>query len=540
MTRSFPATLLCLAAAGCASTPQPDDAAPPPGCVARAEGCLCEQLPDGIPATWADVAATWPAPEQPGVCTGTFDTCTIVGVDWQTYGYADATAYYRPTDGALAAVWVDEDRCEGHDGWWYGAPLGACEVEAAERVGDCPVACDDAPAPVAFAGCGLTSPTPPRQGTLVALEALADLSGDGIEEVAWSVDVDGDGIPDRATLQLGAGQGEVELDLGPGAGTGFGAIRRGDDTLTPTLAVGIAATPGATGGVALLRGPFTAGSRGLRERDEVRTSGMGAAGGVSLLTFEAPGGPWVGEIDPLLSSVTLYSLTAGDPEANLLDPSGALNHRASLAAGDITGDGVPDLVIARPDADDSQVVVVEGPFEAVTELADVPLRFTGRRGVATDVAIAGDLTGDGQPDLVLGGSETWGEAWILPGPLTPDVTPIVVEAPASPMRVAVADLDGDARDDLVLSTPEGAAPDAMSCWSRDPAAARPAWLGALAVFPGPITATSLGEAPRLMGRTDAAPGFARLLAPSPTGHTVIVGSIEGASSRIDTLAPCPR
>jgi hypothetical protein len=539
MTGSIPRSLVWLALWGCSTSATPDEAIPA-GCVARAEGCLCDDLPDGVPPTWSDVANTWPTPTAQGVCSGTYDTCTIVGVDWRVYGYADATAYYRPTDGALAAVWVDEDRCPGLDGWWYGAPLGACDAEATERVGECPVACDDAPGLVAFAGCGLTEPSPPRTGALVALEVLADLSGDGIEEVAWSLDVDGDGVPDQARITLGDGQGEVQLDVGPGAGTGFGTIRRPDDPITRTLAVGIAATPGEPGGVALLRGPFAAGTRGFRERDEVRTSGMGAAGGVSLLTFEAPGGPWVAEIDPVLSAITLYSLTAGDPEANLLDPTGALTRRASLAAGDVTGDGIADLVVARPDAEDSQVVVVEGPFDGVTDLAAVPLRFTGRRGVATDVAISRDLTGDGQPDLVLGGSETWGEAWILPGPITPDAAPIVLQAPTSPMRVAVADLDGDARDDLVLSTPAGVAPDAMSCWSRDPAAERPDWLGALAVFPGPVTATSLSEAPRLLGRTSLTSGFATLLAASPAGHAVVVGSVDGETSRIDTLAPCPR
>lgn len=145
----------------------------------------------------------------------------------------------------------------------------------------------------------------------------------------------------------------------------------------------------------------------------------------------------------------------------------------SLAAeADLDGDGYGDLVIGAPyaTANKGTVYLVAGGPDALTgsiSLADVPVQLTGDASGDTygwTVAV-GDITGDGQPDLAVGAP--------MSNASTPDAglvsiytgtSSMLTDAPTLQTRIAgefddhqlgtglVAgrDLTGDGRDDLVM------------------------------------------------------------------------------------------
>lgn len=161
---------------------------------------------------------------------------------------------------------------------------------------------------------------------------------------------------------------------------------------------------------------------------------------------------------------------------------------ASLAAGDLSGDGIDDLVVSAVD-DDGTVggagavylfkggprfgkPVRRGAADADTVLvpaAGVSLGSAISLGGCSckgQVMAVGDLTGDGAPDLLAGAplvDRLAGEVLLLPGPLPagrvdlaayPHLT---ISAPVDDGRlgwsVAIGPLDDDGRPDLVLAAP---------------------------------------------------------------------------------------
>jgi len=95
---------------------------------------------------------------------------------------------------------------------------------------------------------------------------------------------------------------------------------------------------------------------------------------------------------------------------------------------DLSGDGIPDLVVGSYEADTSveeggAVYVFFGPItsDRAASDADVSILGTslnGRFGLEMDTP--GDITGDGLPDLLVGenGGREAGRGWIIPAPLT--------------------------------------------------------------------------------------------------------------------------
>ncbi len=158
--------------------------------------------------------------------------------------------------------------------------------------------------------------------------------------------------------------------------------------------------------------------------------------GAEDLVVTAPGAVNSGGLTSGVAYIFHGPLDAGETDLSQADAT--LNGLAdadymgrSLDGGhDLNGDGVADMVITAFKAgvagiDAGEVYTIYGPFEGEVDLADSDGILTGERPgdwVGTRAAVAGDIDGDGTPDLIVGadghdaGGENAGAGYLVLGP----------------------------------------------------------------------------------------------------------------------------
>jgi hypothetical protein len=163
--------------------------------------------------------------------------------------------------------------------------------------------------------------------------------------------------------------------------------------------------------------------------------------------------------------------TTAQAAVRLLSSGSGDNFGAALAAGDVTGDGLADVIVGAPldgDEEAGRVLVFRGgPALASTTASSALVRLEGERSddhVGSSVALA-DVDGDGIDDLVLGApdAQNGGMLYILRGGTSlssraVDESSTEIGAERSGDRLgqalAVGDANGDGRADVLVGAPQ--------------------------------------------------------------------------------------
>ena len=125
----------------------------------------------------------------------------------------------------------------------------------------------------------------------------------------------------------------------------------------------------------------------------------------------------------------------------------------SVAAGDVDGDGYPDLAVANRDSDNVSVLIGKGDGEFLSAV-----RYAA--GASPSGVVMGNLDGDGFPDLAVANEDS-GDVLLLlnlgDGTFMPAVG---YEVGESASALSMGDLDGNETLDLVVAS-EGDYPDSL-------------------------------------------------------------------------------
>jgi hypothetical protein len=237
-------------------------------------------------------------------------------------------------------------------------------------------------------------------------------------------DVNGDGTPDLLVA--------TTVDQGAGNNPGFAAVYLGNPASAGTFQQGMTfkTTGSDPSGIAVVNLSTASGTGTASPGTDIIVSNFGS--GTASIFLHDPANP-----GKYLAATTLT--TGGQPN--------------QIVAGDINGDGIPDLAFADLSSSGNAIVMLQdathpGQFQTPVVLA------TG--GVTPSVAI-GDLNGDGLGDVVAVNYDANGNNGVAtvffqnassPGTFQ---TAVTFPAGAQPQSVRVADVNGDGLPDLVVA-----------------------------------------------------------------------------------------
>ncbi len=237
---------------------------------------------------------------------------------------------------------------------------------------------------------------------------------------------------------------------------------------------------------------------------------------VSLLALPlAVGGPLAAQPVPR-THFDIFGEDTGCAAPNLCGDFG--NDVAS--AGDVNGDGIPDLVISGPTVSGTnpstgRVYVFFGPFDGDLQAEEAEVTITGLEFAdLVGNPVSGDLNNDGLSDLVIGargpdigGEILNGQVWVFYAPLEGDL--LVSDADATitgtefselGRSVAVGDVDDDGVDDLLAGASQAGSGTAHLFYG--PVVGELSSLEADAIISGTLGFEELGESVALVDLND--------------------------------------
>ncbi|MGY3088379.1 hypothetical protein ACVWYF_001412 [Hymenobacter sp. UYAg731] len=168
--------------------------------------------------------------------------------------------------------------------------------------------------------------------------------------------------------------------------------------------------------------------------------------GVALGDVDGDGRPDIVTASFFTNEVGVLLGRAGGFAAVSTYSTGAGSQPYSVALGDTNGDGRLDIVTANNNTNEAGVLLgmASGGFAPVVAYS------TGTGSSPADVALA-DVNGDGRPDIITANSAT-AKVGVLLGRAGGGFAPVTLYATGSiPQGVAVADVNGDGRLDVVTA-----------------------------------------------------------------------------------------
>jgi hypothetical protein len=349
-------------------------------------------------------------------------------------------------------------------------------------------------------------------------------------------DLDGDGRPDLVAGSANGGTGMVSVLRGTGAGA-FAAPLGSPFGLATTGGVGAIAV-GDLNGDGRDDVLATIGS-GTADDDELVPLAGDGTGALSAGTPVAVAGEQLagvaladldddGDLDALTASTTavgaeqlgvVEQTASGLAVAGATGATGTMLARA-VAAGDLTGDGTPDALVASANGGTGSAWVASGGGLALT--AGTPVGV----GAGPVAAALGDVDGDGDLDgLVLDGTANLLTILRNDGAGSLTASGVLVDGLAAGTGLATGDLNGDGHLDVVVADGAAGAVGVLA-GDGDGGFGSPVWAATGAGPRSPVVADLTGDGRPDVATADAAADGLSLL--RNTGAAAPLGALAGA------------
>jgi hypothetical protein len=184
-----------------------------------------------------------------------------------------------------------------------------------------------------------------------------------------------------------------------------------------------------------------------------------------------------------LPLVRMVNASTGNVDAQVLAFPASFTGGVRVAVGDVTGDGYPDLIAAAGPGGGPQVDVYDGQTGALVENF-----FAYDPGFAGGVYVAaGDVTGDGMDDIIVGSGVGGGpEVGVFDGATGSRLGGFFAYDPSvrGGVRVAAGNVTGGSVDDVVTGPGPGGGPDVRTFAFAGGTGEK---LGGFYAFPGSFT-----------------------------------------------------